>query len=80
MARLLAPLHWVVKTGRGRPSRIRLPAALDSQRANRLPWMLSAAKWLLDCDGCYRAPGVVHERLTSQALMHHGRPVHQSLW
>ena len=42
--------------------------------------MLSAAKWLLDCNGCYRAPGVVHERLTSQALMHHGRPVHQSLW
>ena len=54
--------------------------ALDGQRANRLPMMLSAAKWLLDCNDCYRAPGVVHERLTSQALMHHGRPVHQSLW
>jgi len=27
-----------------------------------------------------RPKGVVHERLTSQALMHHGRPVHQSLW
>ena len=27
--------------------------ALDSQRANRLPVMLSAAKWLLDCNGCY---------------------------
>ena len=45
-----------------------------------LPMMLSAAKWLLDCNGCYRAPGVVHERLTCQALMHHVRPVHQSLW
>ena len=42
--------------------------------------VLSAAKWLLDCNGCYRAPGELHERLTSQALMHHARPVHQSLW
>jgi hypothetical protein len=33
--------------------RIRMPAALDSQRANRLPMMLSAAKWLLDRNGCY---------------------------
>src|SRR5215813_10939974 len=36
--------------------------------------MLSAAKWLLDCNGCYRAPGMVYERLTSQALIHHARP------
>ena len=42
--------------------------------------MLSAAKWLLDCNSYYRAPGELHERLTSQALMHHGRPVDQSLW
>jgi hypothetical protein len=41
--------------------------------------MLSAAKWLLDCNGCYRAPGELHERLTRQALMQLGRPVHQSL-
>ena len=42
--------------------------------------MLSAAKWLLDCNGCYRAPGELHERLTSQAPTQHNRPVHQSLW
>ena len=51
MARLLAPPHWVVKTRPGLPRRIRMPAALDSQRANRLPMRLSAAKWLLDCNG-----------------------------
>ena len=61
------------------PRRIRMPAALDSQRANRLPLMLSAAKWLLDCNGCYRAPGELRGRLTSQAPTLHNRSVHQSV-
>jgi hypothetical protein len=40
------------------------------------PW--PGRHWLLERNG-YRTPIMVHVRLTSQAHMHHGRPVHRSV-